>query len=221
MMASRPLLRILPIVMASLCATAAMGCASANPAPADDGRAPEGEVGSSEDEVRASCSNPRKYFATLQDGATCQPVAAQGGRWLPEPLFGDAPSTCAYRWSGVKGARPDRQPLLEVVGFQNGVAPACGSGADAGVGNVRSIPDIDFTGQAGSVGCDVCGVVKGKIVFVILPPEKILLKQFSVGLSNGKQRSFQIESGDARALSVTLPPPPAGTKYLQGHVKIL
>ena len=215
--------RLVPVVLASLFA---MGCASESGA--TDERLPgsEGEVASTDDEIRASCASPRKYFATFGDGSgTCTPITGNRGRWLPEPLFHDAPadvqtSACAFRWSGARGSRPDRERLIEQVGLQNGLAPACGDATDVSVANVEPILQIDTTGMAGSVGCDVCGIVKDRVVFAVLPPEKILLKQFAVRLSNGKERAFQIAATEGRAVSVTLPAPPRGTKYVQGRVPI-
>lgn len=219
------LARLLPIALAALVATA---CASESSS-REEGSFAGGsdEVGSTEDEVRASCGSPRKFFATFRDrSAACSPVVGRRGRWVPEPLFRDAPAdvqatTCAFRWSGAKGAPPDSESLYTAVGRDNGLAPACGRGSDVSSGNLKQIPSVDNVILAGSVGCDVCGLVRGRVIFVVLPPEKILLKQFDVRLSNGEDRAFQIEPTEASALRVTLPPPPPGTEYEQGHVQIL
>lgn len=218
-----PLRRLLPFATASLLA---MGCAAETSPADDDSPGDEGEVGASEDEVRASCAAPRKYFVTFRDGgATCAPIAGRRGRWMPEPLFQDAPAdvqstTCALRWSSTGSSRPDDESLRAAVGLDSGLAPACGEGSDASLGTLKPIAHIDFLGQSGSVGCDVCGIVRGKKIFAILPPERILLKQLAVRLSNGEERAFQLTGTEGRAVSLTLPAPPRGTTYQQGRVHI-
>ena len=200
-----------------------MGCASSAPAPSGEA-APTDEA---ESEVRASCTNPRRYFATYREGSgTCEPIAGQRGQWLPKPLFADAPpdvqaSTCTYEWSGERYSRPDRDAIASKVGWGNGLAASCGTSSNPDVGALQPIPGIDYWAQAGSVGCDVCGVVRNGKIWVVLPPEKIYRKQFEVQLSNGDTRAFQIQATDARALSIDLPPPPAGVRYKSGRVQIL
>jgi len=180
---------------------------------------------STDDEIRASCNSPRRYFVTYADGRACAPIPGRRGRWLPEKLFADAPdevqsATCAYRWSGAKYSRADGDALKASVGLTGGVAPACGDSSEPEIGLLEQIPYVDNWTQAGSVGCDVCGVLRRGRIWVILPPEKIALKQFEVQLSNGETRAFQIQGTRAGAVSVTLPPPPAGTSYKQGRVHV-
>jgi hypothetical protein len=166
------------------------------------------------------------YFATFREGSgTCAPIPAKSGQWLPEPLFADAPAdvqatTCAYRWSGAKYSRPDRDAIAAKVGYANGLASACGTSSTPDVGLLHPIPDLDVFGQVGSVGCDVCGVLRHGRLWVILPSEKIAVKQFAVQLDNGQSRAFQIEATSARALTITLPPPPPGRSYQSGRVQI-
>jgi hypothetical protein len=202
-----------------------VGCAS-SPDAATDGAPADGEVASTEAEVRGSCTNPRKYFVTYGEGSgTCEPIQGQRGRWVPEPLFPDAPadvssSTCAYRWSGERSARPDGDALRTRVGYANAVAAACGSSSTPEVGLLQPIPALDVGTYVGSVGCDVCGVVRRGRVWVILPAERVVRNQFLVGLSDGTQRAFQIQAPGARAASFDLPPAPAGTRYTSGRVAI-
>lgn len=185
---------------------------------------------SSESEQRASCTNPRAYFATYADGAhACQPIPGANGQWVPEPLFADAPadvqaSTCEYRWTSAAGAPssvPDRDAIATEVGWANGLAPSCGASTTPGVGDVQPIPQVDEPPSIGSAGCDVCGVLRNSKVYVVLPPERIQQRQFQVVLSSGATRAFQIAPTAARALSLQLPPPPLGTTYVAGRVKIL
>ena len=204
-----------------------VGCSSSDDADTQDlTQGSEGEAVATEAEIRASCSNPRRYFATFREGSgSCAPIPAKNGRWVPEPLFADAPAdvqatTCAYRWSGAKYSRPDRDAIAAKVGWTNGLAPACGSSSAPDVGLLHPIPDLDIFAQAGSVGCDVCGVLRRGKLWVILPPEKIAQGQFAVRLDNGQTRAFQIEPTAARALTITLPAPPPGTSYLSGRVQI-
>ena len=185
----------------------------------------EGDVVATDDELRASCSNPRRYFATFREGSgSCDPIPARNGQWVPEPLFADAPedvqaTTCAYRWSGAKYSRPDRDANAAKVGIDDGLAPSCGTSTAPDVGLLEPIPDLDIFAQVGSVGCDVCGVFRRGKLWVILP-ERVAHKQFEVLLDNGQTRAFQIQPTAARALSITLPPPPPGTSYRSGRVHI-
>lgn len=193
-------------------------CSPADSAPAD------GETDAAEEEVHASCTNPRRYFVAAGDEG-CQEIAGRRGKWIPEALFEDAPvevqtSTCAYRWLGERYSRPDRDALVSRLGWQNGIAPACGSGSQPNIGDVQEIPGLDVLSQAGSVGCDVCGILKKDRIWVVLPPDKIDLRQFEVRLSDGSSRAFEIDASAARALSLKLPPPPAGLTYRAGRVHV-
>lgn len=221
---------LVPLTAASFCALFALACSSTGdggePPVNADGTPAEGAVESTEDEVRASCTNPRRYFVTFAEGSgACVPIPGRRGAWIPEALFADAPpelqtSTCAYRWSGEKYSRPDGDAIAAKVGYANALAPACGSSSFPDVGLLQPIPNLDIWSQAGSVGCDVCGVLRNGKLWVILPPSKVASKQFQVQLTNGQTRAFQIEATEARALSIALPAPPAGTRYKQGRVHI-
>ena len=185
---------------------------------------------STESEQHGSCTNPVVYFATYADGSqACQPIPGAHGAWVPEPLFADAPadvqaSTCAYRWTpetGYASSVPDRDAITAKINWTNGLAPSCGASAAPGVGDVQPIPEVTEPPSIGSAGCDVCGVLRNGKVWVVLPPDRILVRQFQVGLSGGATRAFQIAPTAVRALSLQLPPPPPGTSYVSGHVKIL
>ena len=224
MNASSALRRSVFAVATLLVAGAHVGCSSSDGADAQGLTAPNGQG------ARATPSRPRTRYvhhAAIR-GCTSRPSAraaaraprsrAKNGQWVPEPLFADAPedvqvTTCAYRWSGAKYSRPDRDAIAAKVGYTNGLASACGTSSTPDVGLLHPIPDLDIFAQAGSVGCDVCGVLRHGKIWVILPPEKIAQKQFEVRLDNGQTRAFQIEPTAARALTITLPPPPPGTSY--------
>lgn len=218
--------RFVVALLASLVSVCAVACSSREDgAPASEG---EGDAEATDQDVTASCTYPRRYFVTFgeaTDEQPCTPIAGRRGQWLPEPLFADAPedvqlSTCAYRWSGEKYSRPDRDAIAARVGNVNALAPACGTSVAPDIGALEPIPHLDVLSQAGSVGCDVCGVLRNGKLWVILPPEKIATKQLEVRLDNGQTRAFQIQNADARALSITLPPPPAGAQYRQERVRV-
>lgn len=204
-----------------------VGCAATN---GDTTDATDASAQSSESEQRASCTNPQVYFATYADGTQgCQPIAGSHGQWVPQPLFADAPvdvqaSTCAYRWVSAPGEAssvPDRDAITAKINWTDGLAPSCGTSATPGVGDVQPIPEVVEPPSIGSAGCDVCGVLRNSKVYVVLPPDRIQVRQFQVVLSSGATRAFQIAPTVARALSLQLPPAPQGTTYVAGHVKIL
>lgn len=198
----------------------AIGCSAETPA--------EDPVESStvEGELTASCKYPRRYIAVVADGA-CTEVTAKRGRWVPSPLFEDAPpeaNACVYSWSGEKWARVDRDVLYRhVQPFTSGaLTPSCGKAERVrDAVTLQPIESLDVFASAGSVGCDVCGIVKEGKLWVVLPPEKIFNRQFAVSLTDGSVAKFQIHADqDARAIAVPLPPTAQGVEYVEGHVKI-
>lgn len=183
-----------------------------------------GEVPSSEAEVRASCTDPRLYFTVRAEGG-CEVVTAKRGRWTPSPVFRDAPPevqrlACAYRWAGPKGASPDRRALELALGERAALAPVCG--ADAALvpvrGNAARIEGSPIGGLAGSVGCDVCGIVWQNKLWVVISPD-VSRRQVSVPLSTGTTDGFELASSSARAVVIDLPPATAG-EYRQGVVPV-
>jgi hypothetical protein len=207
--------------LALLSALASASCA----VPSEDrpGEAAPGDA--VEDELAASCTYARKYFVTLHEGA-CVEVPGHGGSWVPEPIFPDAPpevqeSSCALRWVGERSSRADIASLEARHSPEDVLTPACGEGAAPTTGVLREIPHIDNLTHGGSVGCDVCALEVQRHIWVVLPPEKVYLRQLEARLSNGESRAFQIEApAGARAVSLELPPPPAGTTYVAGSVRV-
>lgn len=189
----------------------------------EDGSDSGNEGAATEDEVRASCTQPKMYFAAVAEG-TCAPVAGKGGRWVPEDLFADAPSevrrfACAYRWRAAPSRTPDRAALETVLGKDAGMAPVCG--VDAALVPVRSeVTETDFTpgAMAGSVGCDVCGFVWGDKLFTVLPPDRVSLRKVELATVNGAWKAFQIGNTNARAVVTDLPKVPGG--WVQGHAPV-
>ena len=208
------------VSLAALAALLLGACASAGPGsdaePADD-------LEASEDALGASCTYSRKWFVTLKD-RVCEPVAGYRGTWVPSALFdGDDATTCTYSWVGERYSRADQRALERTAREGEGFAPACGPGRHPIEGELLPIEQLDALGMAGSVGCDVCGILKGRNdrINVILPPGLIVSKQLEVKLSNGQSRAFQLKAPEgARAVSFALPPPPAGTSYVSSKVTV-
>ncbi len=156
----------------------------------------------------------------------CETIDGADGSWVPEdaPAFPDAPrevqaSTCIVRWTSSTNAAPDKKALDDAMGFGAGVAPACGQGAAPAVGEVAVAMQPPIVILGGSVGCDVCGILRGGTVWVVLPPDGE--RRLVAPLTNGGQSTFTIKPSSSPALSIPLPPPPVGTQYKDGVVKIL
>lgn len=179
-----------------------------------------------EDRLESDCSEPRKYIAVVADGG-CVEIAAEGGRWVPSSLFEDAPpeaNACVYAWTTEADAPPDRMALYAFVHpYTTGaLTPSCGDAARVREDIVlEPIPGLDAFGMAGSVGCDVCGIVKRDKLWVVLPPERVFAKQVGVQLTNGTMAAFKIKADEGtRAAVVTLPPTEPGVAYVEGPVTI-
>jgi hypothetical protein len=186
----------------------------------------DAEPASSEDALEATCSEPREYIAVVAERG-CVEVAAERGRWVPSPLFEDAPpeaNACIYAWAGEAGAPVDRWALYAFVRpYDSGaLTPSCGGGERVREDIVlEPIPGLDIFGMAGSVGCDVCGIVKEGKLWVVLPPERVLSRQVGLPLTNGGMAAFQIKADEgARAVTVSLPPTEPGVAYVEGHVTV-
>ena len=159
-------------------------------------------------------------MAVVHEGE-CTEVAAARGRWVPSPLFDDAPAgtgACFYTWAGEKGARVDRDALREHIGFAGALTPSpCGSERLESA-ELVSIPHLTPGAGVGAVGCDVCGTQRDGKIRVVIPPEKVLDRELEIRLSDGTKRTFRIQASDAaRRMIVTLPPAPAGTHYVNGR----
>jgi len=179
-------------------------------------------VDAEESEVRA-CSDgyARKFYVTL-DNRSCGDVPAYRGKWIAQPLEGDAKdSVCTMTWQGEKYSRADMDALRAFVKQTDRMTAACGS-SKPDIGALTPIPQLDVIGMIGANGCDVCAKIRrdGKII-VILPPWGVASKQFEVPLSNGTSRAFQIVAPEgARAVSVQLPALPAGVTYAASRVTV-
>jgi|GEM_PF-4494426 len=215
-------------VVAALATARCDGAASEADPPRDAGSGSEGDGAGGADptaphQVPAACPLPRVYYVARRAGS-CVTLAAEGGEWHPEPLFASAPVavrgvTCAYRWTSATNAPPDPAPV-RALGTTDGVAAVCEDDRSEALGSLAEIALFDPTASAGSVGCDVCGIVDADHAWFVLPPERLDRRAFLVRMSNGKYRAFQVAPTERRAIAVALPPPPAGVTYLPGRVGV-
>ncbi len=230
-------LAALALAAALAAAFGASGCGSADggktgeaestaPPAQEGGGEAEGDAVASESDIRASCANPRRYFATFRSGATgaCVPVDGKRGQWVPEQPFPTAPArvqaaACGYRWSSSTNAAPERDLLAAKIGKGGSLAPACGKGAQPAVGRVTQLP-FHFKIIGGTVGCDVCGLVADGTLYVVLPADRVAIEQVEIAMPNGPMATFQIEPDPARALRIPLPASSDGASYAEGPVAI-
>lgn len=171
-----------------------------------------------------------RYHAFLSTGA-CADVQGAGGVWAASSAFPDAPAeirdaACTYAWTPPAGstAQPD-VPALEAL-----KADLLTKGATTtekcdppalGPASVNRLPPSDPAAPpTGVSGCDVCGRIAIRRVYVILPIDKTKLKTWVVGTEGGKYISFSVEApADTQVFSVELPA--AETGYLQGRINML
>jgi hypothetical protein len=202
----------------------ASGCTSGAPSSDETKSSDPSKAETAEDALEGTCLLPRRYIAVLAEGA-CAEISGRRGRWVPTPLFEDAPEltgSCVYTWSGERYARVDRAALLGAHEFPTTLTPACGSDPIDDEVVVYEADSLSPGGMAGAVGCDVCGVSRGDgRVLVVLPPERVTFGELKVKLSSGRDRVFQIGAAPStRRLSIQLPPPPVGTQYASGAVYV-
>lgn len=173
-----------------------------------------------------------RYHAFLATGS-CRDVPGAGGTWVAEPAFPDAPpeirdAACTYAWTPPQGASAKEDvaalealtPELLTKGKTFTVTEPCAPPA-LGPSSASRIPPNDVGAPpTGVSGCDVCGRISIRRVYVILPPDKTKLKTFVVGTQGGTFVSFTIDApADAQVFSVELPE--AETSYVQGRINML
>lgn len=205
-----------PHLLPTLAATLLLASCTASPSSSD---AEGGAVGPS---VRCAPDAPR-YHAFLASGS-CVDVDGVGGVWTAVPSFPDAPpairgSACTYRWSPTEDALPDVRALdaldAELLTKSVEEAPSC----DAPVlapGTLTLTPVSAASGDGpptGVTGCDVCGRVVERQVFVILPADQLELRTLLVTTSGGNSWSFSAP-GSSQLFSAELPATPDGESYL-------
>lgn len=197
-----------------------VGCASS------DGSDNADSLGDDAEALRSTCRHYSAFFADR----SCPVVRGTRGRWEPGALF-DAPddvqaTSCGYTWIG--SGRPDAKALVAATRDAEtnlrigAVAPQCGAAAEPAV--VDPLPEgedpFPIHVHVGSVGCDVCGVVKKGTGFIVIPPELPGGRGFPVDLSNGKVLRFVLPPAKAGAMVVHLPAPPPGTTYRDGPLHL-
>ena len=213
-----------------LLGVAAEGCASG-----DDVRvAPEKGADDAIDALLGgSCSEsdaPKRYEAILQGEARCEDVTATDGTWLARPLFADAPAdirdgSCRFTWRArSRGAAPDAAALKDHVGATN-LLPSCSRGAPPRLNGERyEFDPSDIVPMGGSVGCDVCGVIRRREGFIVRPPNVDRIR-FHAALADARGRPVDmmpitVPPTRARSMVVTLPEPPPGLHYVEGRIPL-
>lgn len=161
------------------------------------------------------------WFVTFRAQA-CADVTGTDGAWRATSLEPDAADpVCAMRWESERSAPADVAALRAVVREDvDAMTAACSNGA-VYPGELVQIPYVDAALTAGAHGCDVCGKPRrdGSIL-VVLPPQATF-RQLEVTLGDGAVQAFQIVAPRAaRAVSVTLPKPPAGARDAATRVTV-
>lgn len=192
-----------------------------------------GQSGTNDTPAPRTCSKDViRYHAYLSTG-TCADVTGAGGVWLARSAFPDAPNeirdaACTYAWTPPAGsnAQPD-VPALEALkaelltkGETITVTDKCEAPA-LGPSSVRALtPSETAAPPTGVSGCDVCGRISIRRVYVILPIDKTKLKTFVVGTQGGKFISYAVDApANTQVFSVELPA--AETSYVQGRINML
>jgi hypothetical protein len=204
--------------------------------------------GASEDETPTGAAEPPpspfcppdapRYHAFLASGS-CADVAGVDGRWIARPLFPDAPpdvraAACTYRWSAASsaGARTPDVAALEALAAEHltqDVAPAEDCDPPTTIRGSAAIIPVDpddgmggLGAPTGVSGCDVCARLGDRSVFVILPADRVDLRQVVVATSDGRFVSLSMTppTAGAQAFAVDLPPAPGGATYLEGRVPL-
>ena len=222
---ARAVVRVVSLASAVVLATAGAGCS--NEPRFESPEQPLSGPPAKQAPKDSSCESPRVYYVVYASSrGPCAAVDGADGRWVPEPTFPDAPADvkdaiCTYRWDSAVEGPPDKEALAVHVGPGQSFAPACGpSGQLPSRAKARTIPSLDTTGLAGSVGCDVCGIIRSERMWAILPEERVLVRQLGVRLSDGSTRFLEVETSLSPAVVVELPAAPTGTQYLEGQFAI-
>lgn len=173
-----------------------------------------------------------RYHAFLASG-TCLDVKGAGGTWIAESAFPDAPpairdTACTYAWTPPSGASPKPdvkalealKPELLTQGDTLMVTEPCAPPSLGPASVNRLAPSDTASPPTGVSGCDVCGRIAIRRVYVILPADRAKLKTFVVGTEGGAFVSYEVKAPEgARIFSVELPP--AETSYVQGRVTMV
>ncbi len=159
-------------------------------------------------------SSPRQ-LAFLSTG-TCTDVAGTSGNWRARSLFEGAPDVvrsraCGYTWSSPGGAPPERAPLVALAPLQlTSDCEPVGILARRGVVTeiVRDATTADVDVPTGVTGCDVCGKILERHVYLILPVDPTLDRSvLAVGTTSGALVGFHLTRPSPRVqvFAVELP----------------
>ena len=206
------------------------------PDEADAEPVPGPSPGLSNDGGVACAEGALHYLAFLASG-TCRDVDASAGRWTGRTLFPDAlppirDVACDFTWTTDPSRGDVGSPdiaALDALDAEH-LTPACAKAIPSpatpwGPGSATKVPVPEGPESAptGVTGCDVCGRLFRRDVFVILPADRVDLKRIVVSLDIGGTVSFDLTPAmaGAQAFFVPLPPPPAGATYIEGRVPFL
>lgn len=169
------------------------------------------------------------HFLGIVDGAACPSVPARRGSWVGSALerggWEGAPRVvCEFAWRPWLAARPDVAALEKVVDTAPtdlcSVTSAPREDGGAGFG-LQPLTTLTPLSMGGAVGCDVCGLQRDGRLWLIFPPDRVLLREISVRLSDGSERFFRVDgSPQARSAIVALPPPPPGKSWARSTVPV-
>ena len=171
-------------------------------------------------------AEPTRVDAMFREPGHCQPVVTAEGRWAPKPLFAGAleDRACAFVWSGSSPA--DRAPLDQAITNAGGVAH------DNPTGSAPDQPPFfpSFGGIDGGLtpthGCDVCVDDDGAITWLDgeevygFIPEAVNVAILDVPRSDGTSVKLEVHQPTPGPFVIQLPPPPAGSSWVEGPVRI-
>jgi hypothetical protein len=183
--------------------------------------------------IPASCTEAdARRFETLLVGDTkCENVRGERGTWLGRRLFTDAPEgfrdrACRFTWRATNGSSPDRE-ALEVATQGAELTPTCARGTPPTLhaDEVEAANPGEILPQGGSIGCDVCGILDRRKVWIVRPPNVDRIR-FSANLADAQTgrivdyKSFAVEPPRGPSLVVQLPEPPAGQQWVDGPINL-
>lgn len=226
--------RRITVFLALLATTFAGGCSSNDVVPAAPNANGVDDGDGSTTETDCGRAGPR-YHVFLASGS-CGNVEGNGGRWLGRTAFPKAPaeirdSACTYQWVPKAGEDPTAADVDALAALEpelltksvDTLAP-CEVVAPTTLA-LAALPEPPEGSPepTGVTGCDVCGRVFDRDVFVILPEAQLDLRTLVVTTTTGRYLSFDVERPPrgAQVFSARLPPLVANAKYTAGRLIFL
>lgn len=148
----------------------------------------------------------------------CSNVPAPGGVWSAKRLAVEAPDgLCAYTFEGETRPTIADKTALEDVAV---IALNCSEEQPESI-SLREIPQFEDPSFVGTTGCDVCGIVTPERTWVLIPPERTLLRRVELRLASGSTRAFELVGATQGRTVVHFPLPaaPEGDRWLPGVVR--